>query len=234
MNKKKWIWLITGCVSAVVIYFLTVFLLMKPGIPHEILKGLLKAGLIFHFCIIAVTASVLGLKAALLQLTGQKEKLHEGFIRMKLLLVSMTVLTVLFAIITAISLLTVADNELVRKTAYDDESIVLSEGDSFSYKTREKTLDENSVFMDFRRFYGVETFFVIENEDIEDISIEYEVNLSRGHLRIILVTEKKEMIVITEDSCRGKYLLESGEEKCYVKVTGENASGNLNILINGR
>jgi hypothetical protein len=107
------------------------------------------------------------------------------------------------------------------KAFYDDDFIV-SEGDSFTYFTRNGSFD-NFAFSDFS---GTETVCTIDG--LQTIEIEMNYQIHKGLFKVVLISPTKEITILEQGTQR--LLLDEGSYR--IKIVGSHAFGKLGIYVN--
>ncbi len=115
-------------------------------------------------------------------------------------------------------------NVAIQKNVFDKDDEIIKQGDSYSYYSRLGTVSENTVNLSFKNFYGAETIFTIQDLEILNIEISYEV--SKGRFKVVLIDPNDEITIIDESAVIN--LLE-GEYR--MKIVGDDATGNIDMTI---
>ncbi len=123
-----------------------------------------------------------------------------------------------------VTLLLGCTNVAIQKNVFDKEDEIIKQGDSYSYYSRLGTVSENTANLNFKNFYGAETIFTIEDVEILNIEISYEV--SKGRFKVVLIDPNDEITIINES-----IVINLLEGMYRIKIVGDDATGNIDMTI---
>ena len=120
-----------------------------------------------------------------------------------------------------------------QKSIYEDDSKIISESDSYSYVHRTSTTSGERLKSKFR-LTGMNTIYDIYADEDTTININYNVNITDGKFKIVLIAPDDEVITILEESGEGtkEINIKSGESR--VKIVGRDAKCDINISIDAK
>lgn len=134
----------------------------------------------------------------------------------------------IFLVILAISIGT-SCNHYQKKDIFDNNSRIVREGDSYSYKDRIGEIDSSSMDLDISGFYGCDTIWYIESNGDNSISLDYNVELIKGRLKLVIISPENKIIKSINKT--GSYDINLIEGTSRVKIVGDNAKGTINTSI---
>lgn len=118
-----------------------------------------------------------------------------------------------------------------QKSIYEDNSKIISKFDS-SFYLNQVSNKIGGVLKSKFRFTGMDTVYKLNAKEDGTISVNYNVNITSGKFKIVLISPDNEVITILEGSGEGnkEILLTNGKSR--LKLVGNNAKGNIEISIN--
>lgn len=115
---------------------------------------------------------------------------------------------------------------------YDDKEKLASNTSSYSYVNKDGFVDETQAEIEFS-FSGQDILWKIVADEDTKMSFSYNMKISEGNFKVILVSEKKEIFTILEnideDEMEGTYSLEIPKGENMIKIVGNKAIGNLEM-----
>lgn len=115
-----------------------------------------------------------------------------------------------------------------QNTIYDQDDKIVSEGDSFYFTDRLGAVNDNNMELTFKRFYGVQTIWMIEaTEDILEFNVKAQIE--SGEFKVVLITPDQQIVNLTEEAIDGHFRVETVSGEYRLKIVGRNANGMINI-----
>lgn len=115
---------------------------------------------------------------------------------------------------------------------YDDKEKLTSDKSSYSYLNKDGVVDEKQAEIEFS-FSGHDILWKIVADEDTKMSFSYNMKISEGNFKIILVSEKEEILTILEnideDEIEGTYSLEIPKGENMIKIVGNKAIGTLEM-----
>lgn len=111
---------------------------------------------------------------------------------------------------------------------YDQDNKLIAVGDSFYFTDRLGSVDENQMELTFKRFYGVQTIWIIESKQ-DTLTFAIEPNIKSGEFKVILITPDQQIVNLTEISIDGKVEVETELGEYRLKIVGRNAHGTISM-----
>lgn len=118
-----------------------------------------------------------------------------------------------------------------KKGIYNDNSKIIKEGDSYTYKERKGETTENGCNIEFSSFSGMETIWSIEALKEDKITINFNSKVNKGDFKLVLITTDNEVINILENTQEGNSEVTIKEGKSRIKFVGKATSGSCEISI---
>lgn len=117
------------------------------------------------------------------------------------------------------------------KNMYDNEQRIKEQGDSYSYLLRKLNNNNDEVELKFSEFTGTDTLYTMECDFDTSIKLNYNLELSKGRFKIVVIDPSGDIMNITESSGKDtkEIKLKSGVYR--IKLVGEKTSGLLKISI---
>ena len=122
-------------------------------------------------------------------------------------------------------------NNSYQNSLYNDNIKISEQGDSFSFKDRIGTTEDNSLSLTFNGFYGKQTIWAINTDEYSVIDIAVKVNVTSGKFKICLINENKEVSVISEGSIDQIISINIPKGKNYIAIVGSDANGEADVKI---
>lgn len=115
---------------------------------------------------------------------------------------------------------------------YDDKEKLASNKSSYSYSNKDGVVDEKKAEIEFS-FSGHDILWKVVADEDTKMSFNYNMKISEGNFKIILVSETEEIFTILEnideDEIEGTYSLEIPKGENMIKIVGDKAIGNLEM-----
>ena len=116
-----------------------------------------------------------------------------------------------------------------KKTIFDNNDKIVQEGDSFYFLNRVGETNEKYTDIEYSKFYGVQTIWVIQSEKQSEILLNVNSKVKNGGFKVVLVTPEQEGINIVEQNNKGTYKINVPEGKYSIKIVGKNAYGRIRV-----
>lgn len=116
----------------------------------------------------------------------------------------------------------------LQKSMYEDDRKLSFSSDSYTFSNRIGTIEDQTMTLQFGRFYGSDLIWTIEGEEEATVSITYSADISAGDFKVVAITEVNEVETLFEGS--GDSLQETIELKgraMAIKVVGKEAAGKV-------
>lgn len=123
-----------------------------------------------------------------------------------------------------------ADGTLYQRSIFDDETKIIKESDSYSFKKRVIENKDNELKIKYKKFYGMDTLYEFKSEGEGLVTIEYDSRLEKGKFRIVLIDSDEVIDILKEH--KGSYSFKFKDKKIILKIIGYNASGELDLKLN--
>jgi len=136
---------------------------------------------------------------------------------------------VIFVIILSSYLLLSQDIDQEKKEVYENDGRIMQEADSYYFRKRIAENDEHGIYLEFNRFYGVQTLRVIDAGDNSEIALDYRLLVKGGKFKVVLLTPEGELLKVAEQDGEGTFSVPASEGDYRVKIVGENADGIIEI-----
>ncbi|AUD63821.1 hypothetical protein BK010_09550 [Tenericutes bacterium MO-XQ] len=102
---------------------------------------------------------------------------------------------------------------------YDNDELIVDEGDSFTYRSKVGTYED----LDFEDFSGTETVLSIEDIDVLYVNIDF--TIDKGKFKIVFIDQDNEIIILD----KGEHEVVLDGEFARIKLVGAHAYGHFNI-----
>ena len=113
-----------------------------------------------------------------------------------------------------------------RQSIYSDDSEIVKEGDTFSYK--HKVSGDTLQYDDFT---GMETMWQLNMLESESIDFDVTSTVSKGQFKCVLITPADEVHVLPEQDKTGVVTLSLPAGKNRIKIVGKRASGEFALIL---
>lgn len=119
-----------------------------------------------------------------------------------------------------------------KKAIYNDNAKIAQPNDSFSYRTRQDTVDSNDTFkLIYSGFYGMETIWTLDAKDNGEVTFTCNSTVNNGDFKAVLVYPNQEVETIFTGNQQGDRKIQLTKGKYLFKLVGNNAAGETNISI---
>lgn len=115
-----------------------------------------------------------------------------------------------------------------QKEIYNQNNKIISE-DNYTFLKRVKYDKEDYKAIEFEGFYGSNTLELMELEESAIVNIDFESEIVEGKFKIVLITPKKEVMNISENTEKGRFKFIAPEGSYAIKIVGNSASGKVII-----
>lgn len=116
-----------------------------------------------------------------------------------------------------------------QKSIYDNDDLIIKQGDTFSYRKRVMSQLNDDISMSFSAFYGKDTLYDIKVSEQSVLTIELELKVESGLLKLCLVLEDDTIIVIASNSYKDTLTYNIPSERNRLILVGNEAKGSINI-----
>lgn len=120
-------------------------------------------------------------------------------------------------------------------SVYDNKEKLALNKSSYSYWNKEGVVDKEHAKIAFS-FSGHDILWKIVTDKDTEISCDYNMKISEGKFKVILVSEKGEIFTMFENTDEGEnegsYSLDIPKGENIIKIVGKKAVGNLEINLN--
>lgn len=121
-----------------------------------------------------------------------------------------------------------------QNSIYNDNMKISKQGDSFSFKDRIGTIEDNSLSLTFNAFYGKQTIWQLDSKEHSSIDLDIKVKVTNGKFKICLINNNKEVTVIAEGSKDEIISINVPTGNNYIAILGRNAAGEVNATISNK
>ncbi len=144
-------------------------------------------------------------------------------------------IVLLFLILVLTSLTTACSISAYQKSIYYDDSMIAQDIDSYIFTSQVGSTTHNESNMKYRNFIGMDTIWVIESDGDGSFTIEYDTNVNKGELKIVLITPDNEVRNILEQGQTGTIKMKVPRGKSRIKAVGNETEGEwlLKIKLEG-
>lgn len=118
-----------------------------------------------------------------------------------------------------------------QKNIYSDNSKIVKEGDSYTFKNRLGSTTKDEINIKFSTFYGMQTIWIIEASKEGVLTINYESQIKNGDFKTVLISPDDVVSHIFEQSENGNTTLNIPKGKSRIKIVGNGANGEVAITI---
>jgi outer membrane lipoprotein-sorting protein len=115
---------------------------------------------------------------------------------------------------------------------YNNNAKIAESGDSYNFKERMGSNTLNELKLKFKTFYGMETIWIIEARVQGTITFDFETQIKSGKFKAVLISPTKEVMTILDQSNAGSITLSVDKGNNRVKIVGNGATGEVNLLAN--
>jgi len=111
---------------------------------------------------------------------------------------------------------------------YDNDEQIAAEGDSYTYEDRLGTVENQSVNLEFRGFYGTETVFsyTVPEDMVVNVDINVSKTVTKGRFKVVLIDPENNITELDES-----LNIDMSEGKYRIKLVGEHAFGTVDINV---
>lgn len=148
----------------------------------------------------------------------------------KILTITITVIIVSIIIIGAVSFFISNYGGNYKKNIYGDNSKIITEYDTYSYNRQVCNNTDGKLKSKFR-FTGMDTIYKLDSEDGGVASIKYNVNITSGKFKIVLINPNDEITTVIEGTGEGTKDIELSSGESRIKLVGKDAKGEIEIDI---
>lgn len=120
-----------------------------------------------------------------------------------------------------------------QSSIYNDDSKIVKQADSYSFRNRIGSTSNDKTEMRFGTFYGVDSIWSMDAKADDIVNIEYDIKIERGNFKVVLINPDNKVTTIAEGSKSGKEELKLQNGKSRVKVVGNNAKGAIKLSVKG-
>ena len=116
------------------------------------------------------------------------------------------------------------------ENVYNDDAWIAAQGDTYTYSFQAKSSSGQQMAMKFN-MSGMETLWDVEVSTKSKVTFEYDLTVSSGDFKIVLIGPEKEVQTLVEGTDSGKVTkaLEAGTYR--LKVVGRKAKGALQFEV---
>lgn len=119
-----------------------------------------------------------------------------------------------------------------QNSMFDDESKIVKESDSHTYKSRAENNINEDKSIKFSSFSGTETIYELDcNNENEEIVLNLKTSIDKGDFKIVLISPEDKVtdIVIGTNELNETFKLEKGTSR--IKLVGKQSGGKIDIRI---
>lgn len=117
-----------------------------------------------------------------------------------------------------------------QKSIYDDNGKIVDSANSFSYANFTGS-EESGMFKCSFRFTGVDTFYELKSDEAVSVSINYNMKVSSGNLKLVIINPNNVVTVLQEGTGKEERKIEIIQGVSRLKIVGNDAIGKLQISV---
>ncbi len=117
------------------------------------------------------------------------------------------------------------------KNAYDDDSIVVQDFDTYSLRSSETKHSGNEITFKYSNFYGSYTVFSLESEEDAEVTFEYDSKVDSGDFKAVLINPDKEIEILWIGNQQAAETVQLEKGTYVFKTVGRDADGKIHISI---
>lgn len=136
---------------------------------------------------------------------------------------------VIFVIILSLYLLLSQDIEEEKKEVFENHERIMQEADTYYFRKRMAENDADRICLEFEKFYGVQTLWVIGVGESSEIALNYRLSVKGGKFKVVLLTPEGELLKVAEQDGEGTFSVPASKGEYRVKMVGKNADGIIEI-----
>jgi hypothetical protein len=142
-------------------------------------------------------------------------------------------LVVFSLLVSLVLLLTGCSASEFQKSVYNDDSKLIKQADSYSYKSRVGSTTSEKSEIKFGSFFGMDTLWSIEAKEEAVVTLEYDIKIEKGDFKVVLIGPDNKVITIVDKGNSGKQELRLQKGNSRIKIVGKDAKGQVKINISG-
>lgn len=115
---------------------------------------------------------------------------------------------------------------------YDDDAKIAAEGDSYTFKNRVGSADEETkIDLAYDGFSGSNSIWTVEFAEFGTLTLEYESIVSAGDFKVVLVGPKEQVNTLFEGTQLSAKTADLEAGKYTVKLVGREANGTIKLSL---
>lgn len=114
-----------------------------------------------------------------------------------------------------------------QKRVYDSKTALSQESDSYTFREYTQTPDQDDLDLNFKGFTGSYTIWMVQVSQPGQIKIKYDVNVTSGRFKIIMLSPEREVVTVAESPRQGSHPLPLQEGEYRIKMVGDQAEGSI-------
>jgi hypothetical protein len=118
-----------------------------------------------------------------------------------------------------------------QRSLYKDDSKIISQSDSYSFKNRLENASNGKVTIRFGSFYGMDTLFTIEASKEAVAPLELDSKVDSGDFKVVLISPDNKVEILAEGTKSAKQEFKLQKGKSRIKIVGNNAKGEVKLNI---
>ncbi len=105
---------------------------------------------------------------------------------------------------------------------FDDDEKIIREADTYSYITRNGSVEDLKTSLDVKGFYGTDTIYQFEEPG--ELTISLNIELQSGRFKVVLIDPNQHIRILSQSQT---VVLDEGKYR--IKLVGENAYAKVDI-----
>lgn len=123
-----------------------------------------------------------------------------------------------------------SDVNSYQKSIFTDEAKISKQGDSYTFISRTGKMDENTLSLTFKGFYGKQTIWEVNADEDSVVDLNITTIVNGGKFKICLINSIKEVFIISEDTQKENVVLNVPKGKYHISIVGSNAKGDVDMI----
>lgn len=115
---------------------------------------------------------------------------------------------------------------------YNDNEKIAQQSENHTHTTYNiSNNSDNNIEFQYGGFFGVDTIWILNSKDDEDITLDYDSKVNSGDFKAVLVNPKGEIENILEGTDKGNKTIKLTKGEYRVKLVGNDANGKVKLSI---
>ncbi len=120
-----------------------------------------------------------------------------------------------------------------QKSIYNDDSKIVKQADSYSFKSRIGSTTNEKSDIKFATFYGMDTLWSVEAKEETIVNLEYDLKIEKGDFKVILVSPDNKVSTLVYGTKAGQQDLKLQKGSSRIKIVGRDAKGQVKLYMKG-